>query len=304
MGRERHVILISGKDSLATAIVQRRRQPNLPYEFVFNNTGWDLPETLEWIDSCSSYFDVTIKFIGDDLDRIVEEQGMLPSPKVRFCTRLAKIAPTRDYLGRKRKAFVYYGLRADEPERVGLERGGNIIPVYPLRELGIGIEEVWSICENSGLLPPAFHWQWMENRVLELIHEGFGFFSSNPNESIELDRLQKLPPWNRRSLFAWRTRNNCDRCFYARSYEYVGLLEHHPDRFWAAVKQEESNLDRRNNPFYFNLEPLRKIAERADEIKEKRARKILRFIRSPNWYKGEALGDELEITSCGLLCGK
>ena len=37
----RHLILISGKDSLACAIVQTERAPSLPYEFVFNDvTGY------------------------------------------------------------------------------------------------------------------------------------------------------------------------------------------------------------------------------------------------------------------------
>jgi hypothetical protein len=32
----RHIILISGKDSLATAIVQRDAEPSHDYEYVFN----------------------------------------------------------------------------------------------------------------------------------------------------------------------------------------------------------------------------------------------------------------------------
>jgi hypothetical protein len=43
----RHIILISGKDSLATALVQIQRSPDLPYELVHNEVKWDLPETLK-----------------------------------------------------------------------------------------------------------------------------------------------------------------------------------------------------------------------------------------------------------------
>ena len=42
----RHIIPISGKDSLATAISQRARFPDVPYEYVYNDTRMELPETL------------------------------------------------------------------------------------------------------------------------------------------------------------------------------------------------------------------------------------------------------------------
>ena len=47
----RHIIPISGKDSLATALVQTTRYPNLPYEFLFNDVGCELPETYAWLDA-------------------------------------------------------------------------------------------------------------------------------------------------------------------------------------------------------------------------------------------------------------
>lgn len=47
----RYIIPISGKDSLATAIFQTTYQPNLPYEFIFNDTGSELPEVYKWLDN-------------------------------------------------------------------------------------------------------------------------------------------------------------------------------------------------------------------------------------------------------------
>lgn len=57
----RHIIPISGKDSLATAIVQITRDPSLEYEFVFNPTGLELPPVFEWIDNVEKYYGEKLK---------------------------------------------------------------------------------------------------------------------------------------------------------------------------------------------------------------------------------------------------
>lgn len=115
--RHRHIIPISGKDSLATAIVQTTREPNLDYEFIYNDTRMELPETYEWISKVELTLGITITRAGKNLEAIIAEQGILPSPKTRYCTRLAKIFPMQDFIG-KDSATVYIGIRADE-DRTG-----------------------------------------------------------------------------------------------------------------------------------------------------------------------------------------
>src|SRR5690349_18862155 len=110
----RHICLISGKDSLAATVVQKRLDPDLPYEYVFNPTGWDLPDTVLWLTKVERYLGQKILRIGGDLNSICKEAGMLPSINSRFCTRKAKIEPLKQFL-RGDMAHVYYGLRADEP---------------------------------------------------------------------------------------------------------------------------------------------------------------------------------------------
>ena len=105
----RHIILISGKDSLATAVVQKARAPELPYEFIFNQVGWELPETFAWLKEVEAYLGLTLTICGDDLEAIVEEENCLPLPNRRFCTRRAKIEPLEDYLGSS-EAIIYLGL--------------------------------------------------------------------------------------------------------------------------------------------------------------------------------------------------
>lgn len=295
----RHIILISGKDSLATAIVQIAHKPNLPYELVHNEVGWDLPETLEWITRVGEYFKMPIIKCGDDLTAIVDEQNCLPLPWRRFCTRLAKIKPLNDFIGTS-SAMVYFGLRADEPDRIGyvVPPTQKLFPKYPLREFGFKINDVWKLCASINLLPPSFHWPWMENRVREKLLFGMGIGS---------DALDIVPEWERRSLLAWRSRSNCDRCFYARLYERIGLFEFYPQRYEEACVMEETYCYKKDEFTWNRGYRLRDLIQRAQQIKERRAANIVKFLHSGYGRDldiGENATDDLMATSCGLLCGK
>lgn len=289
----RHVILISGKDSLATAIVQTRRQPDLPYEYVHNEVGWDLPETLEWIQRVESAMKWKIVRCGDDLTEICYEQNCLPLAGVRrFCTKYAKIKPLNDYLGTG-EVTIYFGLRSDEPDRIGYAPARNQKCVYPLREEGIGIDGVMRLCSEVNLMPPDFYWPWMEDRVLQLL---------GGNKNL----LQSLKPWEHATLFAWRSRSNCDRCPYQRQYEWVGLHEFHPELFADAMSLE-TQLCHREEHTWISGYRLPQILDRAEEIKDRRARRIVRFLRNRSQrilFEDEYFVDDLQATSCGLLCGK
>lgn len=290
----RHIILVSGKDSLATAIVQIAREPALPYELVHNEVGWDLPETLDWIQRVGRHFNRPIVQCGDDLTEICNEENCLPTPWRRFCTRLAKIKPLNDFLGTS-PAVVYFGLRADEPDRIGyvVSPRQKLEPRYPLRECGFGLEDVWKLCQSVDLLPPQFRWVWMENRVRELL--------CGDDHLLDI-----LPEWKRASLLAWRSRSNCDRCFYARLYEKIGLWEHYPDRYEDACQMEERLCHKAQFNWALSYR-LRDLIARADEIKEKRARAIVRSLRERQQrllFDDEPMDDHLQTTSCGLLCGK
>lgn len=291
------MILISGKDSLATAIVQRERAPSLPYEYVFNEVGWELPETFLWLNDVEAYLGQPLKRCGDDLDAIVDEENCLPLPFRRFCTRRAKIEPVENYLG-KDLATIYFGLRADEPERAGyvVKDDEPHQPNYPLRELGLTLPDVWRLCERVGLMPPQFHWPWMESRVRELLC-GDDWL------------LDKLEPWEKSALLAWRTRNNCSVCFFKRLYEWIGLLEFHPSIFDYACKLEARYCHRDELAWLRAGKRLTGLPPRAAKIKERRARNIVKYLRSKQVRHlfddcDDDLPDMLAVTSCGLYCGK
>jgi len=285
----RHVTPISGKDSFAVALLMRELHPELPMEYAWNDTGWELPEVYAWIDQVEQLLGPIVR-CGDDLTEIVAEQGLLPSRMRRFCTKYAKIHPMRDWLGGS-LSVLYFGLRADEPSRIaGLVPNKNQTYRFPLQEHGFKFADVWQYVSKTGLMPPAFTWQWMVDRVAEL----GGTQPSN------------MPEWEWRVLFAGRSRPNCDRCFNQRQYEWIWLHETHPDRFDAACKMEEGHQDKSSYRWLGKDTPLRSILDRSDEIKEKRARAILKHL---NRYRQTSLFSIVDdnpfgAVSCGLYCGK
>jgi len=294
---ERHIIPISGKDSLATALWQIAKEPNLPYEFMFNPTGAELPEVFEWLDKVEIYLEKPIIRVGKNLEFIItnERGGFLPSWNDRYCTKQSKMTPMEDFIGSS-PCFVYYGIRADE-NRVGYNNSAkpNIYPVMPLIEAKINMQMVYQIIKNVGLKPPTFFWQYVYDEV---------------SKRMDLDLSTMLPEWIIDMLFSWRTRANCYFCFNQRKYEWVGLLRHYPELFKNAQKMEHNGSD-----FFWNGKdyPLSKIVENQDSIIEKRIKAIIKIIEKIIADKKLQLTeneddkyfiDILAVTSCGLVCGK
>jgi len=289
----RHIIPVSGKDSLWTAIVQTRRAPDLPYELMFNPTGAETPEVDEWLNKASAFLGLPIHRVGGDLEEIIGEQGILPSMRARYCTRLAKIYPMEDWIGDD-PAIVYYGIRADE-NRTGYiqNKKTNIVPAYPLVEEGHGISEVYGGLDTLGLLPPQFFWQ----SLYDMVKAKLGEYAPI---------LDTLSPVERSQLFSWRTRMNCYFGVFQRSYEGVGLLEHHPQLFWRAAEIEETTGA--TGYTWQQGRSLRDVAANAATIKERRANRVaamlLKSSQLPLFEDEHETPDLLSVVSCGLFCGK
>src|SRR5690606_24007851 len=132
---------------------------------------------------------------------------------------------------------VYYGIRADE-QREGFNNtlSPNIIPSYPLKDMGINLSTVYMIVNKVNLKPPTFFWVEIYERV---------------KNKIGYDPKLTLPEWVFDMLFSWRSRTNCDRCFNQRYYEWVGLLEHHPEVFWDAESFEHKGGEKE---YYWNAQ--------------------------------------------------
>lgn len=207
----RHIVPVSGgKDSSALAVYLKQRNPDVRFEYVFSDTGVELPETIDYLDrlekvlderihrvSAMEMFDVSEKPGRTAFDVALYEHfaGFLPSPRARWCTRIMKIAPFERFVGSGR-AYSYIGLRADEnrsgylgtgtagAKPVVISERPNITPVYPYRDDAIDIAEVGRILDSAGLGLPDY--------------------------------------------YEWRSRSGCYFCFYQQIGEWQGLKERHP----------------------------------------------------------------------------
>lgn len=296
----RHIVPISGKDSLATALFQLETEPENDYEYVFNPTGAELPCVFEWIGKVEKHFGKRIYQVGRNLIELIEDNNyFLPSRLSRYCTRQCKIEPFEKWIGLE-DCIVYYGIRSDE-NRGGYEnqRYPNIKPKYPLKENGIDIYGVYEIINKHDLKPPTFFWEDVYRRVCDRL---------KGEENVK----SILNEWQIDFLFSWRTRANCYFCFNQRKYEWVGLLEHYPDLFWNSSKLENSE-----SKYYWNGKdyPLTKIVEEKENIKNRHINKLVKIILKIKLSKRkqetlfnleteDGFNDFFKTTSCGLFCGK
>lgn len=160
--RVRHIVSLSGgKDSTALAIYLRDRIPDL--EYVFCDTGEELPETYTYLDKLEVFLGKKIKRLKAKQsfeDMLRARNGFLPSAQVRWCTEYLKIKPFEEEVGDS-ICHNYIGIRADESYRKGyISTKPNIIPHYPFIEDGIKKEDVVRILEESGLgLPEYYQWR-------------------------------------------------------------------------------------------------------------------------------------------------
>ena len=93
MKKERHIVNMSGgKDSTALAVYLKQKNPKQRYEFVFCDTGKELPETYDYLKKVENYLGEEIIYLDatttlpkgvakDNLFDFLLEQysGFLPS---------------------------------------------------------------------------------------------------------------------------------------------------------------------------------------------------------------------------------
>lgn len=216
----RHIVSVSGgKDSSALALYLWDRYPELEVEYVFCDTGCELPETYQYLARLEAILGQEIVHLNAlDLIGVAKKPGrnpfdiwlnevyggFLPSPRARWCTRILKIKPFEQYVGDDR-AFSYIGIRGDE-SREGYQSAKppviseqpNIVPVYPFRDHALGIHDIRLILEESGLGLPSY--------------------------------------------YEWRSRSGCYFCFYQQIGEWQGLKERHPEWFERAKQYEKDGF--------------------------------------------------------------
>ena len=155
----RHILSLSGgKDSTALAIHMRNTRPDLEMEYVFCDTRKELTETYEYLDRVEAYLGKKIFRLnaraGFDHWHAVFD-GYLPSPQMRWCTKLLKLKPFEEFVG-DQPVVSYVGIRADEDREGYISHKANIRAVFPFKEDGIDYAGVMRILNDSGIgLPPV-----------------------------------------------------------------------------------------------------------------------------------------------------
>ena len=205
---KRHILGLSGgKDSTALALFMRDKIKEM--EYVFCDTGEELPETYNYLDSVEAFLGKKIIKVraSHTFSQILDKMfnGYLPAPNMRWCTKLLKLKPFEDYIGDS-EVINYVGIRADE-QRTGLiSTRPTLQTVFPFKEHGIDYAGVLRILEDSGIgLPPYLKWG--------------------------------------------RTHSGCYFCFYQQTIEWVRLKETHPEYFEKAKQYEKIDRQNPQNSF-------------------------------------------------------
>ena len=229
----RHILSISGgKDSAALAIYMRDRVPNM--EYVFCDTHEELPETYEYVDKLEAFLGKPILRLNPDrpFEHYLRIKGFyLPSPRVRWCTELMKLKPFEAFVGAD-NALSYIGIRADEDRGAYISTKPNITPMYPFREGGLGIQDIYSILEESGLgLPGYYSWRsrsgcyfcFFQRKV-----EWIGLLENHPDLFEKARRFEKCEEGKR---YTWSERESLDE-----------LMQ--PERIKAIKEMHEKDMER------------------------------------------------------------
>lgn len=159
----RHILALSGgKDSAALAVYMREKHPEIDLEYVFTDSGCELPETYEFLDRIRAVLNIDITVIKSEQDFdywLKIFKGVLPSPNNRWCTRQLKLKPFEEYIGND-FTYSYIAIRADEDRGGYKNTKGNINPMYPFVSDGIVLDDVIEILDRSGLgLPGYYKWR-------------------------------------------------------------------------------------------------------------------------------------------------
>ncbi len=248
--RVRHILGLSGgKDSTALAILLYNKIPNL--EFFFCDTGKELPETYEYLNKLKARLGINISYLNSDRDFdhwLDVYGGMLPSARIRWCTKQLKIIPLEKFIGDD-ETYSYIGIRADENRDGYISTKPNIKPVFPFKEIifkqgKYSQKNINEELANLGINMP-------------LKKEGYVL------KDIEI--ILQQSSIGKPSYYEWRSRSGCFFCFFQRKFEWVKLYEKHPNLFMESVKYEQNHKDGRK--YYWNEnEPLMDLIKRKEQI--------------------------------------
>lgn len=216
-------------------------------QVLFQNTGREMPETLDFVQECSVRWNVPVVWLeysrpegkpsakivshnsasrdGEPFEALIAAKKVLPHALMRFCTVELKINTAKRYLktiGWKQWANTV-GIRADEPHRF------NRPPK----------KDCW--------------WPWRP-----LVDAGVTKLDVDVFWASQPFRLN-LPVVNGSTMYG-----NCDGCFLKSEAQLAMLAREHPDRFdwWANL--EDSHQHRGDYGVFNTSKPMAKLRDILD----------------------------------------
>lgn len=166
-GHENSAFVVSvsgGKDSTAVAaeMTALAKRTGIRTRYVFADTGWEAPETYEYLHVIERALGIAIDRVGYPGGMVakIKERAGFPARMQRWCTRELKINPITDYcreLSARENADIVQvvGIRADESEArakmAEFERDDSR-DVYVWRPLmGWAVEDVLAAHHRAGV---------------------------------------------------------------------------------------------------------------------------------------------------------
>ena len=222
--KEYHILSLSGgKDSTALAFFMKENMPDIfeKLEFVFYDTGCDLPETYDYLNKIEVFLNKKItKIIPEkSFDEIFYSNPIIPSYYRRWCTVMLKVKPSikfiKEKLEKQGKGIInlYVGIRADEQFRKGVEQHTEfekkfVKPCYPFIEHFVNKNDVENILDKVGIGLPTY--------------------------------------------YNWRKRNGCYFCFYQTPNDWINLYKNHPKLYKKALEYENFAYKGKQRRFGWN----------------------------------------------------
>lgn len=200
-----------GKDSTALLIYLTNKK--VKFEAVFCNTGWELPETLEYIDYIKKGLlkgELTElqneKYKG--MKDLIKKKDYIPTVHQRFCTDELKIKPAYEYIKKYGSGVVMFNgvRRAESLKRASLEKS------------------VWDDVAGCWLWRPLL--EWTDKEVMNYI-------SANG---------YKINPLYKKGM----KRVGCGPCIMISLKELAVLVKTHPERI-----EEIREIERATGQTYF-----------------------------------------------------
>jgi len=115
------VSVSGGKDSTATLLAMR--EADIPHRAVFADTGWEAPETYDYLATLERLLGITIDRVGvpGGMRAKIRARAGFPARMQRWCTRALKVEPLREYHDRVmvetgRDTVSVVGIRAEESD--------------------------------------------------------------------------------------------------------------------------------------------------------------------------------------------